>query len=75
MTNFANIIKIATMFIKILFKDSKNNYKLCSKMQSATVFPDITKVAAFCSKKAYVSRTHGACQVIYMFSGSSLVKV
>ena len=48
--NFADIIKIATIFIKTTFKDSNKikrvkNYVL--KVQSISAFLDITKVANF----------------------------
>ena len=47
--NFADIIKIATMFIKTTFKNSKKfkKYKLCIKMQSISALCDITKTANF----------------------------
>ena len=48
--NFADIIKIATMFIKTNFKDSKKGqkkYKLCTKLQSISIFVDVAKVANF----------------------------
>ena len=50
--NFADIIKIATMFIETTFKDSKKvkrirNYVL---MQFKLVFPDLTKVETFAEK-------------------------
>ena len=48
--NFADIIKIATIFIKTTFKDSNKikrvkNYVL--KVQSISAFLDLTKVANF----------------------------
>ena len=48
--NFADIIKIATIFIKTTFKDSNKikrvkNYVV--KVQSISAFLDITKVANF----------------------------
>ena len=48
--NFADIMKVATMFIKTTFKDLKKvkkNKKLRIKMQSVPLFPDITKIADF----------------------------
>ena len=45
-TIFADINKIVTMFIKIIFKDSIN-WKLCIKMESISVFLDIAKFADF----------------------------
>ena len=60
------------MFIRAIFKDSKNvNRMQCTKMQSVTIFPDISKFANFPLKNADVSRTQGVCHVIYMLSGSS----
>ena len=49
-SNFADIMKVATMFIKTTFKDLKKvkkNKKLRIKMQSVPLFPDITKIADF----------------------------
>ena len=48
--NFADIMKVATMFIKAIFKDLKKvkkNKKLPIKMQSVPLFPDITKIPDF----------------------------
>ena len=55
---FADIIKIATMLIKTIFKNSKKvqrirNYVSSIKMQSASVFLDIAKFAVFCIKKCW----------------------
>ena len=44
-------------------------------MQSIPVFPDILKIADFRWKNADVSKTQGACHVIYVFFESSLGKV
>ena len=44
---FADIIKIATMFVKTIFKDSKKLKELeimCDKMQSISVFLDIANL-------------------------------
>ena len=57
---FGDIVKIVTMFIKIIFKDSKkslNDWKLCIKVESMSAFLDIAKFADFQSKNAGVSRT------------------
>ena len=45
------------------------------KMQSISVFLDITKVADFQGKNADVSRTQGVNYVIYVFWGSFADKV
>ena len=47
--SFADIIKIAAIFIKTTYKDLKSskNKKLYNKMQSISVFLDITKIADF----------------------------
>ena len=51
--NFAEIIKVVTMIKKMLkkiFEDSKKvkkKQKLCTKMQSISVFSDIAKFADF----------------------------
>ena len=76
--SFADIIKNSTMFIKNnlwRLKKSLAIWKLCIKMQSIPVFPDITKIADFRWKNADVSRTQGVCHVIHIFFGSSLGKV
>ena len=45
---FADILKFLTIFIKIIFKDSrKRDWKLYIKMQSISVFLDIAKFADF----------------------------
>ena len=44
-------------------------------MQSIPVFPDLLKIADFWRKNADVSKTQGACHVIYIFFASSLCKV
>ena len=41
-------------------------------MKSTPVFLDITKVANFRRKNADISRTQGACKLIYVVFGSSL---
>ena len=47
--NFADIIKIATMFLETTFKDSKKlkALEICIKIQSVSVFFDISKVTDF----------------------------
>ena len=47
--NFPGIIKIATIFIKTTFKDSKKlqGLKLCIKVQSLAVFLYIAKATDF----------------------------
>ena len=46
---FADIIKITTMFVKTVFKDSKKleELEIMHQMQSISVFLDMTKVANF----------------------------
>ena len=51
--NFAGILKIVTMFSKKIWK----NQKLCTKIQSISVFSDIAKFDDFRWKNAGVSRT------------------
>ena len=45
------------------------------KMQPIPVFPDITKIGYLWWKYADVSKTQGACHVIYVFFRSSFGKV
>ena len=67
--NFADIIQIATVFIKTTYKDSKKykRFRNCLKMQSTSVFVNITKVADFHWKNADDSRVQGVRYVIYIF--------
>ena len=44
-------------------------------MQSIPVFPNILKIADFGWKNADASKIQGVCHEIYVFFGSSLVKV
>ena len=72
MRNFADINKIATLFIKATFKDSKKvkriiYHTLYIKMKYVFVFLDITKVADFLLKNADFSRNRGVCHVIHIF--------
>ena len=72
MANFAGI-KIATIFIKTACKDPTPKKKIkrirnyTQKMQSVSVFLDMTNVADFRRKNADVSRTQEVCHVIYIF--------
>ena len=66
-----DVIKIATMFIKTTLKDSNKARRI--KMQSISVFLDITKLLVSGEKNADVSRTPGMYHVT--FSESSLGKV
>ena len=50
-------------------------YKLCIKMQSISVFLDITKFADFPRKNTDVSRTQWVCHVFHIFFECSLDKV
>ena len=45
--NFADIIKILTMFIKKVFKDSKKVKRFRSYEPKCSLFSDITKFADF----------------------------
>ena len=75
MVNFADIVKFATKFIETTFKDLKKvKKKLCIKMQSISVFLDITKVTDFRLKNTDVSRTQVVRHVVYIFFESSLGK-
>ena len=68
--NFADFIKIAIMFIKITFKDSKKvkqNRKYILKCNLYLYFLNITKVTDFRWKNADVTRTQGVRHMIYMF--------
>ena len=82
--NLAEIMKILTIFIKRIVRDSKKsqkNQKLCVKMEYISVFVDIAKFANFQWKINFkvcvicdFSRIQGACHVIYIFFESSLGK-
>ena len=74
--NSADIIKIATMFIKTTFKDSKKlkELEIIYSNKSKSVFLEITKVADFPWKND-VNRSKGVCYVSYIFFGSFLSKV
>ena len=78
MVNFADIFKIATMFLKKAFKNSRNLKRtgnIWIKIQSISVLLDMTKDADFRRKNAYVRRTHELFHFIYIFFGPSLGKV
>ena len=74
--NFADIVKIPTIFIKTTLKDSKNVSRIrkCFTMQFIFVFLDITKASDFWRKKADVS-TERVGHMIYMFFKSTLDKI
>ena len=76
---FDDIIKIVNIFIKTIFKESKEvkriSKKLCIKMESTTVFLDVAKFTDFRWKNADVSRTPGVRQVIHITFQSSLGKL
>ena len=63
--NFADIIKVLTMFIKKV-RRFRSNVPTCNLYLS--VFSDIAKFAD-------VRRTQGLCHVIHIFFGPSLGKV
>ena len=75
--SFADIVKIAAMFIKTTFNDLKElkNQKLCIKVESVSAYLDVTEITNFWRKNADLSRTKGVCRMIYMFFGSSLGKI
>ena len=75
--NFADIIKISTIFIERTFKDSKKVERIWNYVLQCNIYLyfSITKVSDFYWKNTDVSRTQGVCHVIYMFIGSSLGKV
>ena len=75
---FADILKVSTMFIITIYKDSRKvkiNRNHVSKYNLLSVFLDIVKFANFRWKNADVSRIQGVCHVIHIFFGSSLGKV
>ena len=71
--NFVGIIKILTMFMKPIFKDSEK-LELCIEMQSIYLFVDITKNANYCWKNAGVSRVKSRVMWFICFK-STLGKV
>ena len=77
MVNFADIFKIATMFLKKAFKNSRNlkTGNIWIKIQSISVLLDMTKDGGFRLKNAYVRRTHELFHLIFIFFGPSLGKV
>ena len=74
---FADIIKIVTMFIETITKDSRKVKRIRNYVSKSNlcVFLDVAKFPDFRWKNADVSRTQGMCHVIYTFFGSSLGKV
>ena len=70
--NFADIIKILTMFIKKVRRFGSN---VPIYLMYLSVFSDMTKFADFRKKSADVSRTQVLCHVVHIFFGSSLGKV
>ena len=74
MVNFADIFKIATMFLKKKIENSRNLKRTGNKwikIQSISVLLDMTKDADFRRKNAYVRRTHELFHFIYIFFGPS----
>ena len=71
--NSADIIKIATMFIKTTFKDLKKlkELEIIYSNKSKSLVLEITKVADF----QWKNDVKGVCHVSYIFFGSSLSKV
>ena len=75
--NFADIIKIATIFIRKNFKECLN-LKEIEIMHENAIFICISysnKSCRFLVKNDDVSKTQRVCHVIYTFFGSSLGKV
>ena len=74
--NYDDITFSHNQFCRLLETQKKlKELKVCIKMQCISVFLDITKADNFQLKNVDVSRTQGVCHVIYMFFGTSLVKV
>ena len=71
---FDDIIKVVTMFIKTIFRDSWK-VKRIRNYVSISVFFDIAKFADFQQKNVDVSRTQGVCHMIRIFFGFSLGRV
>ena len=61
--NFADIIKIAPIFIKAIIEDSE---KVMYSNTSISILLDVTKIVDFWWEYTDVSRTQEVCQVIYM---------
>ena len=75
---FADIIKILTMFVKIILKDSKKVIRIrnyVSKCNLYLYFFNIANFADFQRRNTDVSKTQSVCHVIHTFFGSSLCKV
>ena len=73
-----DIIKIITIYIKTIFKDSKEFKRVRNYVSKCNLylFLQIAKfVFIIGEKNADVSRTQGVCHVIHIFFGSSLGKV
>ena len=68
----ANLLSSSKLQLCLSKQSSKELEIACIKMQSISVFLDIAKVAHFQLENDIVSRTQGACHVIYIFYGSSL---
>ena len=73
---FLDIIKIVTMFIKTIFKDSKNVKRLRNYALKCNLYVNffIEKFFDFHWKNADVSRTQEVLHAINIFFGSSLGK-
>ena len=65
--NFADIIKIATFFIRTTFKDSNKI--------AIFILISIKQKLRISGKNADVGRTQGVCHGIYTFFGSFLGKI
>ena len=68
-------MKVVTIFIKTIFKDSKKKLRELEtifKVQSKSVFLHATKFEDFWQKNADVSRSKGLSYMIHMIFGSYL---
>ena len=73
----AALIKIVTMFIKTIFRDSKKGKELEIMYQNLIYIcvSWYSKICWFLVKNADASRIQGVCHVSHIFFGSSLGKV
>ena len=77
-SNQIDIIKIATMFIKTTFKNSKKVKRIRNYVLNWNLylyFLNYQNLLFPIGKNADVSRIHGVCHVIYIFIQSSLGNV
>ena len=64
-TNFADNIRITTMFVKTIFKDPRNlkDLEIIFKVQSISVFLDIAKIVDF-HEKMLISAELNRCRCV-----------